>query len=123
MLVCVTSDGRDLDAAVDARFGRCRNFFFVDTDTLDFETVENPGLTVSGGAGVQAGQLMVARRVAAVLTGNVGPNAHQVLSAAGIKVYTGVTGTVRAAVEGFKRDAYRPAESPSVVAKFGMPKK
>jgi len=122
MLVCVTSEGKDLDAAVDARFGRCRNFVFVNTDTLDFEAVENQGLTASGGAGVQSGQLMVARKVEAVLTGNIGPNAHQVLSAGGIKVYTGVAGTLRAAIDEFKRGTYKLAGHPSVGSKSGMPK-
>jgi predicted Fe-Mo cluster-binding NifX family protein len=121
-LICVTSEGRDLSAAIDPRFGRCRNFVFVDTETLTVEAVDNPSLTAGGGAGVQSGQLMAARRVKAVLTGNVGPNAHQVLSAAGIQVYTGIAGTVKEAVEEFKQGKYAPAAGPSVGSKFGMPK-
>lgn len=121
MFVCVTSEGKDLGAAVDPRFGRCRNFIFVDTDSLVFEAVENPSLTASGGAGVQSGQFMAARKVVAVLTGRIGPNALHVLSSAGIKVYTGITGTVKEVVGEFKKGAYKLPDSPGVGSKSGMP--
>ena len=66
---------------------------------------------------------MVAKGVKAVLTGNIGPNAHQVLSAAGIEVLTGVSGVVKEAIENYKLGKYKPATSPSVGSKFGMPGK
>ena len=123
MKICVTAEGKDLSASIDPRFGRCKYFIFVDTESLSFEAVDNPSLSSTGGAGIQSGQLMIARGVKAVLTGNVGPNAHQVLSAAGIEVLTGVSGTVKEAVESYKLGKYKPAKSPSVGSKFGMPNK
>jgi predicted Fe-Mo cluster-binding NifX family protein len=123
MKICVTAEGKDLSASIDPRFGRCKYFIFVDTETLRFEAIENSGLNSTGGAGIQAGQLVSAQSVKAVLTGNVGPNAHQVLSAAGIEVFTGVSGTVKEAIENHKLGKYKPAASPSVGSKFGMPNK
>lgn len=123
MKLCITSEGITLDAKVDPRFGRCQNFIFFDTDTGIFEACENANAQFQGGAGIQSGQLVVSKGVKAVLTGNVGPNAHQVLSAAGISVFTGVSGTVKEAVENYKNGKYKSADAPSVGSKFGMPNK
>ena len=42
--------------------------------------------------------------------------------AAGIKLYTGVTGTIAEAVERFKSDKLTSADGPSVESHFGMDK-
>ena len=95
MKIAVSATGAGLDAQVDPRFGRCQYFVIVDPETMQFETVENSGTTASGGAGIATAQMIAGKGVEAVLTGNCGPNAYQVLSAAGIKVITGVTGKVQ----------------------------
>ncbi len=123
MKICITSEGKTLDNTVDPRFGRCQNFIFFDTDTGAFEACENSNAQFQGGAGIQSGQLVVSKGVKAVLTGNVGPNAHQVLSAAGIEVFTGVSGTVKDAIDGYKNKMYKAADTPNVGSKFGMPGK
>jgi len=109
-----------LDAPVDPRFGRCPYFLIVDTDTLDFEAVENPNLALGGGAGIQSAQLMAAKDVKFVLTGNCGPNAHETLSAAGIGVIPGCSGAVRDAVEQFKAGQLNTASEPNVASHSGM---
>lgn len=121
MKICVTSEGKNLDSQVDPRFGRCQYFIFLDTDTGSLEAQSNEQSQLQGGAGIQSAQAVVARGVKAVLTGNVGPNAHQVLSAAGIKIFTGISGVVKNAVENYKNGKYQPAQDPSVGSKFGMP--
>ena len=123
MKICVTAQGKTLDDQVDPRFGRCQFFIIVDTDTLDFEAVENQSAQFSGGAGIQSGQLMASKGVKAVLTGNVGPNAFQTLTAGGIKIYTGLSGKIRDAVEKYKGGSLKPTENPNVGSKFGMPGK
>ncbi|MDD5495698.1 MAG: NifB/NifX family molybdenum-iron cluster-binding protein [Candidatus Omnitrophica bacterium] len=123
MKICVTSQGKTLDDQVDPRFGRCQFFIVVDTDTLDFEAIENQSVQFSGGAGIQSGQLMASKSVKAVLTGNVGPNAFQTLTAGGIKIYIGLSGKVRDAVEKYKSGTLKPIENPNVGSKFGMPGK
>jgi len=91
MKIAVSATKPSLDADVDPRFGRCQYFVIVDLDTMEFESVENSSAQASGGAGISTGQMIVDKGVEAVLTGNCGPNAYQVLSAAGIKVVTGAT--------------------------------
>jgi len=105
MKLCVTAQGNNLDAPIDPSFGRCRYFMFVDTDTLQFEAVENPNIHASGGAGTNSGQLIAGRGVDALLTGAVGPNASRVLTSAGVKVVTRITGTVREAVAAYIKEA------------------
>lgn len=120
--ICITSDGKTLDSQVDPRFGRCQNFIFFDTETGHFEALENANAQFQGGAGIQSAQLVNSKDAKAVLTGNVGPNAFQTLSAAGILIYTGVSGTVQEAIDAFKGGKLKITESPSVGSKFGIGK-
>ena len=98
MKIAVTSTGPTLDDAVEMRFGRCAYFLIIDPDTMEFEALPNPNISLGGGAGIQSAQLMADKGVAIVLTGNCGPNAFQTFGAAGIQVITAVNGQVRQAV-------------------------
>jgi predicted Fe-Mo cluster-binding NifX family protein len=120
MKVCVTATGKDLNALVDARFGRCQVFVFIDTDTMDYDVVENQAMMSGGGAGTKAAQTVADSGVTAVLTGNVGPNAFRALDAAGIKVYTGAGGTVKDAVDMFNKGDLEAASGASVKQHAGM---
>ena len=99
MKIGVSSTGENLNEQVDPRFGRCRYFLVIDTETMDVKVISNESAMVSGGAGIQAAQTMAKAGVDAVLTGNIGPNAFQTLSAAGVKIYTGVNGKIKEIVE------------------------
>ena len=120
MKICVTSQGNDLNSTVDPRFGRCQYFIIVDTGTLEFEAIENASISAMGGAGVQSGQFIANKEVKAVLTGNVGPNAFMTLQAAGIDVITGVSGTVKEAIEKYKKGEFKSTQGPNVGSKFGI---
>lgn len=120
MKIAVTAAGPTLEGEVDPRFGRCRCFLFVETDDFTFEAVENPNVSLGGGAGIQSAQLLAGRGIRHVLTGNCGPNAYRTLSAAGIQVVTGCSGTVRQAVEAFLTGAFSAARQPNVAGHFGM---
>ncbi len=120
MRIVVTAEGDDLNAAVNPRFGRCPTYLFVETETMTFEAVPNPALSAPGGAGIQAAQFVVERGAKAVLTSNVGPNAMQVLQAAGIPVYLVDGGRVREAVEAYKAGRLQVASEANVAAHAGM---
>ncbi|MGQ9691584.1 MAG: NifB/NifX family molybdenum-iron cluster-binding protein [Thermoproteota archaeon] len=102
MKVAVSATGGNLDAQVDLRFGRCHYFVIVDTDTMSFEALPNMGADSVSGAGIQVAQEIAGRGVKAAITGNIGPNAYQVLSSAGIRILIGASGTVKATIEMFK---------------------
>lgn len=123
MKICVTSQGNTLDSQVDPRFGRCKIFIIAETDSLDFEAVENPNLEATGGVGVLSGQLIASKEAKVVLTGNVGPNAFQTLKASGIEIITGVSGSVRDAIEKYKKGDLKKVDIPSVGKKFTPPQK
>ena len=120
MKIAVTSTGPTLDDPVEARFGRCPYFLIIEPDTLELEPIPNPNISLGGGAGIQSAQLMASKGVSVVLTGNCGPNAFRVLTAAGIKVITGVSGIVEKAVEHYRSGKYTSAGMPSVSDHFGM---
>ena len=123
MKICVTAQGDNLDSIVDPRFGRCQYFIMLDSETLEFQAIQNPNMESMGGAGIQSAQLVATQKAKTVLTGNVGPNAFQTLQAAKIEVMTGASGSVKEAVEKFNKGGFKPTEGPSVNSKFGMPGK
>jgi len=120
MKIAVTSTGPGLDDNVEARFGRCAYFLVIDTDTKQFEAIENPNIALGGGTGIQSAQLMSEKGVTAVLTGNCGPNAFNVFGQAGIQVIVGISGQVRDAVEQFNTGDLSSASGPNVASHFGV---
>jgi predicted Fe-Mo cluster-binding NifX family protein len=120
MKIGVSAAGPSLDADIDPRFGRCQYFIIVDPDTMQFEAVENSSAMASGGAGISAAQMIAGRGVATVLTGHCGPNAYQALSAAGVKVITGVSGKVRNAIQDYKSGKLPASSQPNVPGHFGL---
>lgn len=120
MKIAVSSTGPDLDSQVDPRFGRCKYFLIVDSDTMEFEAVENANAALGGGAGIQSAQLVADKGATAVLTGNCGPNAFRTLEAANVTVITGMDGSVRDAIEKFKNGGTTDSSGPNVGSHAGM---
>ncbi len=120
MRIAVTSVGRTMDAQVDPRFGRAACFVVVDTESMEFQAIENNNVDAGGGAGISAAKVVIDAGAKAVLTGNCGPNAERTLRAGNVKLYTGVTGTVAEAVEQFKTGKLTEATGPNVQSHSGM---
>ena len=103
MKIAITAQGEQMQSPVDPRFGRAKWFVVVDTESGDFEAVDNKkNFDAAQGAGIQAGRNVAELGVKAVITGNVGPKAFATLKAAGIDVHIGARGTVQEALEQFK---------------------
>jgi predicted Fe-Mo cluster-binding NifX family protein len=115
MKIAITAQGEQMQSPVDPRFGRAKWFIVVDTDTGDFEVVDNKkNFDAAQGAGIQAGRNVAELGVEAVITGNVGPKAFAVLKAANIEVHIGANGTVQDALEQFKTGDLTSAQDANV---------
>ncbi|MBW2646262.1 MAG: NifB/NifX family molybdenum-iron cluster-binding protein [Deltaproteobacteria bacterium] len=115
MKIAVTSTGKTLQSDIDPRFGRAQYFIIVDPETLDFDVVENTqNLNLPQGAGIQAGKAIVDNKAEVVITGNCGPKAFQVLSAAGVKVEVGAGGRVIDGIQKYKNGELKSADGANV---------
>lgn len=120
MRVVVTANGTGLDAPFVPIFGRSPSFVLVDTETLACESLANDAIGASGGAGIQAAQAVAARGVGAVITGQVGPNAHRVLQAAGVPIYLFSGDTVRQALQAHEAGWLRSASAATAPGHSGL---
>jgi predicted Fe-Mo cluster-binding NifX family protein len=120
MRIAISANGPTLDAEVDPRFGRCPYFIIADPETMEFEAIDNASAMAAGGAGISAAQMVAGKGVAAIITGNCGPNAHQVLSAAGIEMITGASGKVKDVLESYHTGKLKASSQPNVPDHFGM---
>jgi predicted Fe-Mo cluster-binding NifX family protein len=120
MKIVVSSQGGSLEAPASPIFGRCPTFVFVDSETMTTEAVPNPAASQGGGAGIQAAQYVVKLGAEAVLTGNLGPNAFDVLQAAGVQGYLVGEGTVGQAVAAFEAGRLQAMAGANVAAHAGM---
>ena len=104
MKVGVSATGRDLNARVDNRFGRCPWLLVVDSGSLEFNAFENGHAQEGMGAGMGAAKDLIDAHVDAVISGQVGPKAYEVLKAVNIDIFL-VPGsiTVKDALEMFKK--------------------
>jgi predicted Fe-Mo cluster-binding NifX family protein len=102
MKIAVTSQGTNLDAQVDPRFGRAAYVIVVDSDTGNFEVIDN-GANVNAmkGAGIQAASNVVNSGAEILLTGHCGPNAFKALQAGKVAVSNDAAGTIKDAVKSY----------------------
>ena len=109
MKVAITVKGPNLDSQVDARFGRAERILIVDTNTGLCETHDNSHpAQANSGAGVQAGKSVVDLGARALITGNVGPKAFQVLQAGGVEVYEAANRTAQDALRTLEAGELEP---------------
>jgi predicted Fe-Mo cluster-binding NifX family protein len=115
MKIVVTASGETLDSPVDQRFGRASKFIVYDSVTKELKTVDNSqSREAAQGAGIQAAETVSRLGAECLLTGHCGPKAFRALSAAGIRVYNGATGTVAQAIASFEAGSLPQAASADV---------
>ena len=120
MKIAISSSGKNLDAQLDPRFGRCAYFLIVDPADMHFEVFDNQSAARGSGAGNQAAQFLAGQNVDAILTGHVGPNAVQTLAAAGIDIFTEQRGGIEEVVNRYKSGALESTTQSTVSGHFGM---
>ncbi len=115
MYLAVTSQGKELDSLVDSRFGRAPYIVLFNSEDSTIEAHSNSvNLNQAMGAGIQTANFVASHNVEVLITGNCGPKAFRVLNAAGIQVYSCLTGTVREAIDLYNEDKLKKLTQPNV---------
>ena len=107
MKIAVSATGKDLDSAIDPRFGRAGYFIIVDSESGEIANVIDnyAAQDAAHGAGINSATVVAEAGTQVVLTGQIGPKALEVLQTAGIKIIYNVSGTVKEAIEQFRKGA------------------
>jgi len=101
MKIAVSSTGEDKSSEVSPVFARSPYFIIAETEdgkTKWLETIENDNNGQPSGAGITAAQMMAENNVEAVIAGNIGPRALDILKQFGIKSYA-ASGKVEEALQ------------------------
>ncbi len=106
-------ENNGIESAISNIFGRCPYFIFIDPQTKEFTIEENPAKNASGGAGIQAAQMVVDQGSKVLISGNLGPKAHAVLLSANIPVYQCQNSSARQALEDYLQEKLPPLSKPS----------
>ncbi len=114
MKVAIASSGKSLSSSVDRRFGRAPYFIIYDTDTDNWEVLDNSHKSMAQGVGPKTAELIASKGVEYLLVGHCGPNAFRALQSAGIKVITGASGTITDAINKLKKGELETSERPDV---------
>ena len=113
MKLIISSTGPDPTDPVDPRFGRACYFLAFDSETGEFQTIDNSEqVDAAQGAGVQTAQMVTGHGAGAVLTGRCGPKAFQVLTEARVAIYSGFQGSVQEAVDAWQGGNLQPLAAP-----------
>jgi predicted Fe-Mo cluster-binding NifX family protein len=104
MKIGISTRDNNLDSPLDERFGRASGFIIYDLEDDSYFYIKNEqNLTAVQGAGIQAAQNLVNSGADVLITGNVGPKAYHVLSAAGVDVYLATKMTVNDSILKYKK--------------------
>ena len=104
MKIAVSATGQNKESLLDRRFGRCDYFLIYDAEAGEFKAIGNNGVSSGGGAGIAAASQVIEENVSAIITGNLGPNAFELVEKAGIKAYSCEALPVFRVVEMFQKN-------------------
>jgi predicted Fe-Mo cluster-binding NifX family protein len=114
MKIILTTVTPNIESELDPRFGRGAYLLVVNPDTLEWEAHPNPGVSASGGAGIQAAQFVTEHKAEAVISGDFGPHAFDALNTAGLPMYVyGNCRTAREAIAQFRAGQLQQVGAPT----------
>lgn len=112
MKLAVTATGDNLDSNLARHFGYCKYFIIVDSESFEYEAVQNFNEGRPIEAGIKAVEVLEKMDVDSVATENLVPKAFDALTDAGINLLTGSSGKVRDVVEEYKEGKLRQMNKP-----------
>lgn len=102
MKLAIPAESKALESNVCQSFGRTYYYVVVDSETQEYEVIDNQAASSESGAGIKAAQAVVDSGAEVVITFHCGENAADVLKAADIKIMKAVPGTVLEMVQKYK---------------------
>ncbi len=103
MKIVFSSTGKNWDDNVDERFGRAKGYVLYDEGTDQLSWLSNDeNVDGAHGAGIKAAQLVLNTGAAILITGKVGPKAHDILKKTQIKIYKAENISLRQAYKNFQ---------------------
>lgn len=108
MKITIPMNEQDLNADVCPSFGRAPYFLFYDSETSESRWLANSAAESSGGAGIQAAQILADNGANALITPRCGENAEKVLSGAKIAVYRSANGTAQQNIDALTAGKLQP---------------
>ena len=103
MKIAISATDKNIESNISDVFGRSPYFVIAEIENGEIkktEIIENEATRQMGGAGISAAQLIAEKDVKAVITGNLGPRALDVLSQFNIEIYYG-EGTIEKVLQEF----------------------
>jgi len=102
MLIAISATGNSPESLVHQLFGRCEWFLGFDETRELVKTIKNSYAEAETGAGIGCAQDLIQEGVEAVISGQFGPKAYEVLTQAGVEIYLSSPDvTVRSAYDKF----------------------
>lgn len=112
MKICIPTNGEaGLDDSVGEHFGRVPTYTIVDLDTDEVKVIPNTSNHMNGQG--YPPEIMAREGVNAMVCSGLGRRAITMFSELGIEVYIGASGTVKDAVEDFKKGRLNKADESS----------
>jgi|SRR3712207_62114 len=102
MKIAISATGKTMESLLDVRFGRCEYFQVHDTESGDIKILDNKGQDASGGAGIAATNQLIGEKVDVIITGNLGPNAFELIEKSGIRAYKSENNIISSVLEKYK---------------------
>lgn len=120
MKICITATEDNTKSNMDPRFGRAQYFLILNDDGKIEDVINNKSQAAQRGAGISAAQKLGDNEVDILISGNIGPNAFNALSASGIKVFLADASlTVEKAFEKWKSKDLNEVNRANVGGHFG----
>lgn len=79
MKLAIALKKNEYNSIVDERFGRAPFFIIIDNNTKEFEIIENEAKDEATGAGLKAVKNLLKYQVEAIITGEIGPKAGELI--------------------------------------------
>lgn len=110
MKIVISSTGKKIEGKVNPQFGRSTYFVIVETEDKKIAKTsffENNSANQTGGAGILTAQKVVETGAQAVITGNIGPKAMDVLKQFNIPIFS-YEGLIKDAINSFLENKLKP---------------